>query len=178
MARISPLALLPPLIFVALAGLFLGGMFREDPDALPSTMISKPAPPVVLTQLGPGLPFDQVALEAPGPKIVNFWASWCLPCRAEHPQLMRLAAEGIPVYGVNYKDDPEKALAFLADLGDPFTALGADTAGRMAIDWGAYGVPESFVIDGEGRVVLRFAGPITSDILERKIRPALAQSGG
>ena len=162
MARIPPLAIVPPVIFAAIAGLFMGGMFRDDPDALPSTLVGQPA----------------TVLNAPGAKIVNYWASWCAPCRVEHPQLMELAGEGVPIFGVNYKDDEAKALAFLDELGDPYEAVGADRAGRTAIEWGVYGVPETFVIDSGGRVVLRFAGPVTRDILDKRIRPALAGASG
>ena len=175
MASIPPLAIVPPVIFAAIAGLFLGGMFRDDPDALPSTLVGRPAPVLELTPLG-GESFDVSALTAPGAKIVNYWASWCAPCRVEHAQLMQLAGEGVPILGVNYKDDEAKALAFLDELGDPYDAVGADKSGRTAIEWGVYGVPETFVIDGKGRVVLRFAGPITPSVLEKRIRPALAES--
>lgn len=174
MARIPVLVLLPPLLFAGLAGLFYAGMGRDD--SLPSTMVGRAAPVVNVTPLGPEPPFDAATLAAPGVKLVNYWASWCAPCRAEHPLLERLASEGIPIYGVNYKDDPEKALAFLAELGNPFRAIGADATGRMALEWGVYGVPETYVIDGEGRVVLRFAGPITAQELERTIRPAMEKA--
>jgi cytochrome c biogenesis protein CcmG, thiol:disulfide interchange protein DsbE len=112
-------------------------------------------------------------LREPGVKIVNYWASWCAPCRVEHPHLMALAEEGIPIYGINYKDDPAKAMAFLDELGNPYAALGADDTGRTAIDWGVYGVPETYVIDGEGKVVFRLAGPVTSLTLESQVRPAI-----
>jgi len=176
MKKIPVLAILPPLIFAALAGLFLGGMFRDDPDALPSTLVGAPAPVVEVTPLAGLVPFTRAALEEPGPKLVNFWASWCAPCRVEHPQLMDLQAEGLAIYGVNYKDDADKARAFLKELGDPFAGVGGDDAGRMALEWGVYGVPETFVIDGDGTVLLRFAGPVTDVILEKRIRPALAQA--
>lgn len=176
--RIPWLALIPPLVFVAIAGLFLGGMYRDDPDALPSTLQGRAAPAVALTPLGPGAPFDTATLADGQVKLVNYWASWCAPCRIEHAQLMQLADEGLPIYGVNYKDDPEKALGFLDELGDPFVALGADEAGRMALDWGVYGVPETFVLDGEGTVVLRFAGPVTESILINRIRPAIERASG
>ncbi|MBL4917264.1 DsbE family thiol:disulfide interchange protein [Szabonella alba] len=164
--------ILPPVIFVGLAALFYIGMYREDPDTLPSAMIGREAPAVQVTALGPAAPFDDATLRAPGVKLLNFWASWCAPCRAEHPLLEELAAEGIPILGVNYKDDPAKALAFLDELGDPFAAIGADS-GRMALNWGVYGVPETYVIDGDGKVVLRFAGPITRAELDRTLRPAI-----
>lgn len=176
--RLRPLVLLPPLAFAALAGLFWLGMNRSDPDALPSMMVGKPAPAVALTAIGDGAPFGDATLRDGRVKIVNFWASWCEPCRAEAGNLDKLAAEGLPIYGVNYKDKPQAALGFLAEVGDPFKAMGADPAGQMAINWGVYGVPESFVIDGEGKVILRFPGPITADVLESTIRPALAKAGG
>lgn len=176
MARVSPLVILPPAIFAALAVLFYMGMAREDPDALPSTMEGRAAPPVQLVPLGDKTVFDDSALTADGVKLVNFWASWCAPCRVEHPNLETLAREGIPIYGINYKDDPDNALNFLRDLGDPYAAIGADTEGRMALNWGLYGVPETYVIDGDGKVILRFAGPITEAILESRIRPAIAEA--
>ena len=171
--KVPVLALLPLVVFAGLAGLFAGGMFRQDPDALPSTLIGQPAPEVNLTPLAGYTPFTRTLFEEPGPKLVNFWASWCAPCRIEHPQLMDLEAAGLPIFGVNYKDDPAKADRFLKDLGDPFIGVGADDAGRMAIDWGVSAVPETFVLDGDGIVVLRFAGPITQTILENRIKPAL-----
>ncbi|NNF90251.1 MAG: DsbE family thiol:disulfide interchange protein [Boseongicola sp.] len=172
------LALVPPVVFAALAGLFLGGMYRDDPDALPSTIVGQPAPTLALTPLPPKSEIAPEAMADGQIKIVNYWASWCAPCRIEHPQLMRLADEGLAVYGVNYKDDPEKAIAFLNELGDPYTGIGADRAGRTAIDWGVYGVPETFVVDGDGTVLLRFAGPITEVILEKRIRPAIGAASG
>ena len=173
MARISPLVLAPPLIFTALAGLFLGGMFRDDPDALPSTLIGSPAPALALAPLGEEAPPTDASLRSGEVTLVNFWASWCAPCRVEHPQIMALKDEGLAIIGVNYKDDPAKALDFLDELGDPYSAIGADAEGRTAIDWGVYGVPETFVVDGDGTVVLRFAGPITDSILQNRIRPAI-----
>src|SRR6056297_436969 len=178
MARISPLVLLPPLLFASLAVLFATGMFRDDPNALPSARAGEIAPEVALAPLGEGPPFTAADLADGEVKLVNYWASWCAPCRAEHPILEALADEGIPIYGINYKDDPEKALAFLDELGNPFTAIGADRAGRVAIDWGVYGVPETYLVDGDGRIVLRFAGPLTAASLERTLRPALAEAAG
>ena len=166
------LLLLPPLLFAGLAVLFVTGMNRSDPDALPSMAEGRLAPPVTLAPFAGAAGFDDAALRAPGMKLVNFWASWCAPCRAEHAMLRALADEGIAIYGVNYKDRPEDAKAYLADLGSPYRALGAD-AGRMALDWGVYGVPETYVIDGAGKVVLRFAGPITRQELDRTLRPAM-----
>ena len=176
MARISPLIALPPIVFAAVAGLFLSGIFRDDPDALPSAIERQPAPPVVILALEGKTPFDDQMLRAPEPKLVNFWASWCRPCYLEHPQLMEMKAEGLNVYGVNYKDDLVRARRFLKDFGDPFEGVGADPEGRMALDWGVVAVPETFVIDGDGKVVLRYAGPITDVIMKERIRPALAKA--
>ncbi len=176
MARIPPMVALPPIAFAAIAGLFLSGLFRDDPDALPSTLVGQPAPSVAVEPLGGLTPFTDALLKEPGPKLVNFWASWCAPCRVEHPQLMALQAEGLKIYGVNYKDDPVKGRRFLDELGDPFEGVGADREGRMALDWGVYGIPETFVIDGNGIILLRFAGPVTDVILQHRIRPALAEA--
>ena len=167
------LLILPPVLFAGLATMFYFGMDREDPDALPSVIVNKPAPPVRLAQLGDTEPFTDAALRDGSVKLVNFWASWCAPCRVEHPALERLAAEGVPIFGVNYKDDSGDALAFLEELGNPYAGLGADTRGRTALDWGVYGVPETYVIDGDGHVVFRFPGPVTERALAERIRPKM-----
>ncbi len=172
MARLSPLMILPPAIFASFVLLAAVGMFRDDPNALPSARIGQPAPPVVLEQLGDKIPFDDAMLRDGKLKLVNFWASWCAPCRIEHPNLIELG-KTIPVYGVNYKDDPVKGLAFLEELGDPYVNVGADESGRMALDWGLYGVPETYLIDGDGTILLRFAGPLTDRALEKTLSPAI-----
>ena len=176
MARVSPLMILPPVIFAGLALMFVWGMNREDPDALPSAFAGKQAPAVVVTPLADLPVFGDADLRDGKVKLVNFWASWCAPCRVEHPNLEALKAEGVTILGVNYKDKPEAALRFLADLGNPYAAIGADESGRMGIDWGLYGVPETFVIDGEGNVILRFPGPITERVLDSDIRPAMKEA--
>ncbi|EEX10399.1 periplasmic protein thiol:disulfide oxidoreductase, DsbE subfamily [Ruegeria lacuscaerulensis ITI-1157] len=176
MAKISPLMIAPPLIFGAFAVLAAIGMFREDPNALPSAREGQPAPPVVLAEFPGKQGFDDATLRDGQVKLVNYWASWCAPCRAEHPNLEKLAQEGIPVYGINYKDKLANADAFLSDLGDPYTAIGRDENGRMGLDWGVYGVPETYVIDGDGTIILRFAGPITQRVIENTIRPALEKA--
>ena len=178
MAKVSPLMIAPPMIFAGLVVLFLAGNMRDDPNALPSTREGGPVPEMTVTELAGFQPFDRGALEAPGVKLVNFWATWCAPCRAEHPNLEKLANEGIPVYGINYKDDPGAAAAFLAELGDPYAGIVADRVGRTGIEWGLYGVPETFVVDGTGTIVLRFAGPITERSLENRIRPAIEAATG
>jgi cytochrome c biogenesis protein CcmG/thiol:disulfide interchange protein DsbE len=175
---VKPLMLAPPLIFAGLALLFFVGMQRSDPDQLPSAMEGRAAPAVQVTPLGSGPELTDAMLREPGVKLVNFWASWCAPCRAEHPMLKDLSAEGLTILGVNFKDKPEAALGFLDELGNPYAAIGADASGRMGLDWGLYGVPETFVIDAKGKVILRHAGPITASILEERIRPALAEAAG
>jgi cytochrome c biogenesis protein CcmG/thiol:disulfide interchange protein DsbE len=175
---VKPLMLAPPLIFAGLAVLFFVGMQRSDPDQLPSAIEGRAAPAVQVTALGSGPELTDAMLRAPGVKLVNFWASWCAPCRAEHPVLKGLSAEGVTILGVNYKDKPEAALRFLKELGNPYAAIGADGSGRMGLDWGLYGVPETFVIDGTGKVILRHAGPITAGILQERVRPALAGAAG
>jgi len=165
-----------PLLATAAIGVFLIlAILDPDDTSLPSVLINQPAPGIDLDEL-PGFPtFGANELAEPGVKIVNYWASWCAPCRAEHPSLLALADMELPVYGVNYKDDDAKAQAFLAELGNPFTGLGTDKIGRVAIDWGVYGIPETFLIDGNGRVLLRHAGPVTSRTLETVVLPAIAE---
>ena len=172
----KPLMLLPPVIFAGLALMFFVGMQRENPDELPSALAGKPAPAVRLTPLGDAPAFTDATLREPGVKLVNYWASWCAPCRIEAPTLEKLASEGVTIHGVNYKDKPGNAQAFLRALGNPYATMGADESGRMALDWGVYGVPETYVIDAEGRIVLRFAGPVTEQTLETTLRPAMAQA--
>lgn len=177
MARLSPLVLLPPTAFAALAAVFWWGMRQGDQEMLPTALAGKPAPAVQVLPLA-GLPvLTNDVLRDGKPKLVNFFASWCAPCRVEHPVLKALSAEGIPVYGINYKDDPAKAEAFLADLGNPYAAIGTDPQAKMGFEWGVYGVPETFVLDGEGRIVTRFAGPLTQRSVDGTIRPALAKAG-
>ncbi len=173
MAKLSPLAMAPPAIFAALAAVFYFGMQREDADALPSAIQGEPAPAVMLTELNGKKSFSDNDLREGGVKLVNFWASWCAPCRAEHPTLEKLAQEGVTIYGINYKDKDVKALKFLEELGDPYAAVGADAKGRTALEWGLYGVPETYVIDSSGNVLLRFAGPVTERVLQNQIRPAM-----
>jgi len=178
MPRIRLLMLLPPLLFLGLAALFLAGNFREDRDSLPSTMVGRAAPEMRLGALADLPAFDMAALRAGEVTLVNFWASWCPPCRAEHPLLEALADEGIPIYGVNTRDAPEHAVGFLEELGNPYAGIGTSRDGRASMEWGVYGLPETFVVDGNGVIVLRLAGPVTEQELERRIRPAMAQARG
>jgi cytochrome c biogenesis protein CcmG/thiol:disulfide interchange protein DsbE len=177
--RFAPLA-----IFLSVAALLGGylissGFFGYDSRALPSALIGRPAPATELPGLRAGEPgIDAAALGAPGVKVVNVWASWCAPCRLEHPELMRLAGMGVPVFGINHKDQPENALRFLSDLGDPYQRIGVDRSGRASVEWGVYGVPETFVVDGEGRIAYKHVGPIQNSDLETKILPAIRAAGG
>lgn len=170
---LKPIALVPIAAFAALAVIMASGLLREDPQALPSARVGQAAPALIVEQLGAKPEFDTAALASGDVVLVNFWASWCGPCRVEHPNLQALADEGVSIFGINYKDDPAKALAFLDELGDPYTGIGADARGRTALEWGVYGVPETYVIDGDGKIVLRFAGPVTQRALAERIRPAM-----
>ena len=162
--------LLPIAAFAALVGYFFTVLSR-DPSVLPSAMIDQPAPAFTLAGLGeqPGLARDEFAGQV---VLVNFFASWCVPCRSEHPLLMRLAAElKTPLYGIDYKDKPEDAARFLSELGNPYGRIGADRDGRVGIDFGVYGVPETYVIDKAGRIRLRHVGPLTPADVAREIAP-------
>lgn len=165
------LALLPLAIFAALGGFFLSGLFRDDPDTLPSALIGREAPALTVTRLeGRDLLTPEMLADGEV-KLVNFWASWCVPCRVEHPQIDALSGT-VPVYGINHRDETDAANRFLDDLGDPYAAIGADP-GRTAIDWGVTGFPETFVVDGDGIIRLRFAGPITQSVVTDTILPAI-----
>jgi len=176
MAKLNPALMAPPLIFLGLAGMFFFGLMRENPDQLPSSLTGRQVPEINLTDLSSDPAPTTADLLVDGVKLVNFWASWCGPCRVEHPTLMMMQANGIPIIGINYKDDPANALAFLAELDDPFIKIGADFTGRNAIEWGVTAVPETFVIDGNGNIVLRYPGPITSRVYERFIAPAIQEA--
>ncbi|MDM7459299.1 MAG: DsbE family thiol:disulfide interchange protein [Paracoccus sp. (in: a-proteobacteria)] len=159
-------------------------MNREDPDQLPSALIGREAPATPQTTLPGKTPLTDDMLREPGVKLVNVWASWCPPCRVEHPMLMELSQE-VPVYGVALRDIPDNALGFLATDGDPYAAIGDDPRGRTAIDWGVTAPPETFILDGEGRIVYRFVGPIVGADYEARFRPQLdkalsaeAEAGG
>lgn len=173
MAKISPLMILPPAIFTAFVVMAGIGMFRDDRDSLPSARQDQIAPPLQLDAMPGKTLFDDATLRDGQIKLVNFWASWCAPCRVEHPNLEELSGQGIPIYGINYKDSQSNALGFLDNLGDPYTAVGADTKGRTALDWGVYGVPETYVIDGNGTILMRHAGPVTQRVINEQLRPAL-----
>jgi cytochrome c biogenesis protein CcmG/thiol:disulfide interchange protein DsbE len=169
--------LAPVLVFAIIAGYFVWGLNPErNPRILPSVLIDKPAPefdlPTITGMDGPGLATTD--LKAGNVVLVNFFASWCVPCRAEHPVLMALKKRGIvPIYGINYKNKADEARGWLNELGDPYTRVGADENGRVGIDWGITGVPETFVVDGGGRIRYRQWGPIDGKALEEKILPVI-----
>lgn len=171
--RVSFLMFLPPAIFLLLVGVFLIGLNRDDPDQLPTALKGKQAPELTVTPLGMLPLLTDPDIQNEEVKLVNFWASWCAPCRAEHPNLEALSKTGVVIHGINYKDDETKALGFLQELGNPYRKIGADTTGRTGLNYGLYGVPETFVISQEGRIVLRHAGPITQSVLENSILPAI-----
>ena len=175
MPKISPILVLPPVLFIGFAVMFMVGLERENPSALPSQFEGKIAPALDVGPLGPLPQLTDAMLRAPEVKLLNFWASWCAPCRVEHPNLQKMADMGITIYGVNYKDTDENGMRFLEELGNPFKALGTDN-GRQAIEWGVYGIPETFIIDARGRIRMRFAGPITERVLRERILPAIEEA--
>lgn len=175
MARFPLAMALPPLVFAALAGTFWWGMTRENPSELPSTMIGQPAPDVGQTTLEGKTQLTNDMLRQPGVKLVNFWASWCPPCRAEHPTLTELS-KTLPVYGIDLKDPEANALAFLNEHGDSYAALSTDPKGRTAIEWGVTAPPETFIIDGNGTVLFRFAGPLVREDYTNRFLPELERA--
>lgn len=179
------LVMLPVAIFGGLAVIFALALTSGDPSKLPSTLIGKPAPAVELAAVpelvddkgAPLAGFRTADLATGKPAIVNFWASWCVPCVQEHPMLVELAKrEGITLFGVNYKDQAVAARRFLGRYGNPFKAVGQDANGRAAIEWGVYGMPETFVVDGQGRIVFKHVGPITPESLQSQMIPAIERA--
>ncbi|MCP8940520.1 DsbE family thiol:disulfide interchange protein [Alsobacter sp. SYSU M60028] len=174
---------LPLLVFAALALLFLFRLFGGDPSRLPSALIGRPVPEFTLPPVAglardgkptPGL--SSADLKG-GVTVVNVWASWCVPCRDEHPLLVELAAKpGVRLVGINYKDQAENARRFLGALGNPFSAVGADTAGRAAIDWGVYGVPETFIVAKDGTIAYKHVGPLSPEALKGRFAEEMAKA--
>ncbi len=161
------LALLPIVVFAGLAILFWRGL-SGNPSEIPSVLIGKSVPVFALPAVeDSGIPgFVSASLSTGQVSVVNIWASWCGPCRLEHPVLVELAKrQDIRLYGINNKDKAENARRFLGTLGQPFAAIGADTNGRTTIDWGSYGVPETFIVDGRGIIRFKWIGPLTPEAL-------------
>jgi len=182
------LVLVPVLVFAGLAAVFYKGLGVVDPSQIPSALIGHPAPQTALPAVA-GLTRDGAPVPGLDPSaftgqvsLINVWASWCVPCHEEAPLLMRLAQDKrIRLIGINYKDQPENARRFLGRYGDPFVANGADENGRAAIEWGVYGVPESFVVGRDARIAFKLIGPITPDnfaaVLTPEIEKAIAAGG-
>lgn len=170
--------LLPLALFLAVAA-FLAVGLKRDPRALPSPLVGKAAPAFSAPRLGaPGAPFGPREM-AGKPWLLNVWASWCASCRIEHPVLMRLAAtRRVPLVGLDYKDQDAAGLQWLRSQGDPYVLSVVDRDGRIGMDYGVYGVPETFVIDGRGVVRLRHAGPLTQEIVDTRIAPLLRELEG
>jgi len=172
------LFILPILLFLVLAGYFWAELHSgRDPHELPSAMIDKPAPTFSLAGLdgAPGL--DHAAFGGQV-TLVNFFASWCVPCRVEAPLLAGLSNQlKVPLYGIAYKDKPQDTADYLKELGDPYQRIGLDETGRVGIDFGVYGVPETYVIDKAGRIQLRFVGPLSADAVTNELKPLIAKLG-
>ena len=172
---------LPLAIFAVLAGLFWYALQSGDPSLLPSPLIGKKVPDFTLPALeGLGSEDKQVPgfasadLAQGEPTLVNVFASWCVECQVEHPLLLALSQQpGIRLYGIDYKDDPVAARRFLGRYGNPYARVGADRSGRVAIDLGVYGVPETYVITGDGKIAYRHVGPLTEQVIKNKILPLL-----
>ena len=173
------LAIAPLVVLVGLLAVFALSLNR-DPSLVQSVLIDKPAPQFTLPAVdGAGVPgFDTAALKGEV-TVVNVFASWCIPCRDEHPVLEALKAQtGVRMFGINQKDAAENAVAFLRELGNPYDAIGADSAGRVSIDWGVYGVPETFIVDAAGVIRFKHVGPLSPEKLASEIIPAIARAGG
>lgn len=173
------LALLPLALFLALAGVFLAQLLSgRDISVVPSALIGAEAPNTPLPPLeGSGLPGFDPSQFAGKVTLVNVWASWCAPCRLEHPLLMQLAAdERIDIAGLNYKDRPENARRFLGELGNPYASIGVDDSGRAAIEWGVYGVPETFLVGRDGRIAWKHVGPFTPEVVATALMPEIEKA--
>ncbi len=183
MNRRRVIVLAPLLIFLGLVLLFLIRLYAGDPSQIPSALIGHPAPQ---TNLPPVAGLDRNGAPVPGidaahfkgaVTVVNVWASWCVPCHDEAPLLMQLARDSrLRVIGINYKDEPENARRFLGRYGNPFAAAGADLNGRAAIEWGVYGVPETFVVGRDARIAYKLVGPITADNVDTVLKPEIEKA--
>ncbi len=172
------LVFMPLVVLLAMAALFFSGLKRDNPQALHSVMVGKSSPAFKLTAIGTIPLLTDQALREGHPVLVNFFASWCEPCRAEHAQLMALANQyHIKVYGIAWKDTPDAAQKFLTIYGNPYAGAGADIPGHVGIDWGVAGVPESFIVRGDGVIFHRHWGDIRAEHIEESILPKLKEAG-
>lgn len=170
--------LIPLAIFVVLAGFLYAGL-GFNPSSVPSPLVDKPAPSFQLSQLH--RPEQTVTRESNLGKVwlLNVWASWCVSCRQEHPLLMQLARTGeVPIVGLNYKDTRQEAIGWLEDFGDPYTVSAFDQDGRVGVDYGVYGVPETYVIDKQGVIRHKHTGPVTVEALQNEILPLVRKLNG
>jgi cytochrome c biogenesis protein CcmG/thiol:disulfide interchange protein DsbE len=177
------LVLLPLVLFLAIAALFFFRLGAGDPSRLPSVLIGREAPP---TELPPVAGLERNGEQVPGivpadfkgaVTVLNVWASWCVPCRDEAALLMGLSGDKrIRLVGINYKDQPDNARRFLGRFGNPFSASGADANGRAAIEWGVYGVPETFIVGRDGKIAYKLVGPLTPENLERVVKPEIEKA--
>lgn len=165
------LALLPLLAIGAMGVLFAGYALHRNPQVQPQAMVSKPMPALTLPELESGAPTALTAT-VQGPTLVNFFASWCVPCEIEHPELMALKARGVRIVGVAYKDAPENSKAFLARLGDPFAVRLIDRDGRAGVEFGTTGVPETFLVSSEGVILAKHQGPLTPEVSQQLLAKA------
>lgn len=175
------LLILPLVLFAGLAVLFYTGMYRDNAGQLQSVFVGRPAPVLPVTTL-PGIPgLTDADLKTGEVTVINFWATWCPPCRAEHPVLLKLAADGVRVAGVNIMDDDAKAVDYLAEEGNPFFGVATDPKGRNRVEWGVTAPPETFIVGGDGTVLFRFVGPLVGTDYEDRFVPELEkalQAGG
>jgi len=182
-ARRRVAVLLPLVLFLGLAALFFFRLYSGDPSIIPSALIGRPAPQ---TDLPPVAGLERNGMPVPGidaagfsgtVTVVNVWASWCVPCHDEAPLLMELSRDSrVRLVGINYKDDAGNARRFLGRYGDPFAAAGADENGRAAIEWGVYGVPETFVVGRDARIAYKLVGPITPENFAALLKPQIEKA--
>lgn len=178
MPKLNPLMMAPPLIFAALAAMFYFGLRDDSGDDAASTFIGQPAPAITDQALADYPNVRPETLNAAQVTLVNFWASWCPPCRAEHPTLLALAADGIPIIGVNFNDREGDAVKYLTDDGNPFAAVAFDPNGRTSFDWGVSAPPETFILDADGTILFKFIGPLVGDDYRQRFLPELDKALG